>query len=136
MSTEENKDLVRRYQEAHNSNKLDLLDEIVAADIITHAQDLSVPPGLEGGKQIHRDTVAAFPDLHFQIEDLIAEGDKVVARFRATATEKDSGKKATITGISIFRIAGGKIVEHWANQDDLGWYQQLGMAPPSGQVAG
>ncbi len=136
MSTEANKALIRRYQEAYNSNNLDLLDEIVAANLITHAQDPSVPSGLEGGKQIHRDTVAGFPNLHFHIEDLIAEGDKVVARFTATATEKDSGKRAVITGISIFRIAGSKIVEHWANQDDLGWYQQLGLTPPSGQVGG
>jgi len=78
MSIEENKTIVRRYQAAYNSNNLDDLDELVAANLITHSLMPGMPPSLEGGKQIHRLTVAAIPDLQTTIEDLLAEGDKVV----------------------------------------------------------
>ncbi len=137
MSTEENKIIVRRYQEAYNQNNLDDLDELVAADLITHALMPGLPPSLEGGKQIHRMTVAAMPDFQTAIEDLLAEGDKVVMRFTATGTFKNeflglppTGKLITFTGISIFRLAGGKIVEHWGQEDELGLMRQLGAIPP------
>jgi len=133
MSTEENKAIVRRYQEAFNSNNLDALDEIVAADIRSQRTTPGMPPGLEGGKMSHRSAVAAVPNLHYQVEDLIAEGDKVVMRWTLTGTHSSdnfigfppSGKPLRITGINIFRITGGKIVEHWAEPDGLGLTQQL-----------
>jgi steroid delta-isomerase-like uncharacterized protein len=137
MSAEQNKALVRRYQEAHNSNKLDLLDDIVAADIVSHWFTPGVPQGLEGAKMVHKAIAAAFPDLDYHIEELVSEGDRVMARFTSSGTFKGelmgippNGKSFKITGISLFRIADGKIVEHWANQDDLGFYQQLGLTPP------
>jgi steroid delta-isomerase-like uncharacterized protein len=141
MSTETNKDLVRRYQEAHNTNNLDALDEIVAADLITHSQMPGVPAGREGGKMVHHVAVAAFLDFRADIEDLLAEGDKVVARltFRGTHTGGEfmgippSGRQFTFSAISIFRIADGKIVEHWGEEDSLGWLQQLGAIPTPGQ---
>jgi steroid delta-isomerase-like uncharacterized protein len=139
MSTDQNKSLVRRYQEAHNSGNLSALDEIVTADLTSHALAPGVPPGLEGGKMIHQAMVGAFPDMQFDIDELIAEGDKVVARFTASGTHRGdlaglapTGKHFRISGISVFRIADGKIVEHWAHQGDLGFYQQLGIAPPPG----
>ncbi len=137
MSTEQNKAIVRRYQDAHNNNQLDLLDDIVATDIISHALFPGTPPGLEGAKMLHKALAAAFPDMGYWIEDLVAEGDKVMARFTSTGTFKGelmgippNGKAFNVTGISLFRLADGKIVEHWANQDDLGFYQQLGLTPP------
>ncbi len=139
MSTlqEQNTALVHRYQDAHNRNTLSALDEIVAADVISHALFPGTPPGLEGAKMVHKAIAAAFPDLNYHIEALIAEGDKVMARFTSTGTFKGelmgippNGKSFKITGISLFQIANGKIVEHWANQDDLGFYQQLGLTPP------
>jgi len=133
MSTEENKAVIQRYQEAYNTNNLDALDQLVAADLITHALMPGVPPSLEGGKQVHRLTLAAMPDFQTAIEDLVAEGDKVVMRFTATGTFKNdfmglppTGKLIKFTGISIFRLAGGKIVEHWAQEDELGLMRQLG----------
>src|SRR5262249_46853371 len=78
MSIETNKELVRRYQEAHNANNLDALEAIVAVDLITHNQMPGLPPGLEGGKMVHQMAVAAIPDFRADIDDLIAEGDKVV----------------------------------------------------------
>lgn len=139
MSTlqEQNKALVQRYQEAHNRNNLDALDELVAVNLISHALFPGTPPGLEGAKMLHKALAAAFPDMDYHIEELMAEGDKVVARWTSTGTFKGelmgippTGKAFDVTGISIFRIADGKIVEHWANQDDLLFYQQLGLTPP------
>lgn len=137
MSTEENKALVRRYREAHCTNNLEQLDEIVAADLITHNQLPGLPPGLEGGKLAHREALAWFPDLQAKTEDLIAEGDKVVERWTQSGTHTGtplfgapaSGKKFSVTGISIYRIANGQIVEHWGEMDFLGVLQQLGLAP-------
>jgi steroid delta-isomerase-like uncharacterized protein len=75
----------------------------------------------------------SFPDLTITIEDLIAEGDKVVTRLTARGTHQGTfrgiaptGRVVSWTGIRIFRIAEGKIVEHWANWDDLSLLQQLG----------
>jgi steroid delta-isomerase-like uncharacterized protein len=137
MSTEANKELVRRYQEAHNSNNLDALNEIVAEDLLAHNLMPGVPHGLEGGKVVHQMAVAAIPDFHATIEDLIAEGDKVVARMTFSGSHTagpfmgipPSGRRFSFGAIAIFRIAGGKIVEHWGEEDSLGWLQQLGAIP-------
>jgi steroid delta-isomerase-like uncharacterized protein len=141
MSTEDNKALVRRYQEAHNTNNLAALDDIIAADIISHSSIPGVPAGLEGGKMVHMMFMSAFPDGHVTIDDLVAEGDKVVERFTFTGTNRGSflgapptGKRVTATGMSVFRIAGGKIVEHWGQNDTMGVMQQLGLIPSPGQA--
>jgi len=127
MSTEANKVLVRRYREAHNTNNLALLDEVVAADIKSHSGLPGLPLGLEGGKRVHRTFLAAFPNGLVTTEDLIAEGDQVVERFSFGGTNTGSlmhapatGTKVTFTGVSVFRIANGKIVEHWGAHDAFG----------------
>jgi steroid delta-isomerase-like uncharacterized protein len=139
MTTEENKEIVRRYQEASNANDLDALDTLVAPNLISHNPTPGLPPGLEGGKMAHRATLAAFPDLHYHVEDLIAEGDKVVQRFTLHCTHRGvfmglppTGREITLTGVSIFRIENGKIVEHWAVQDGLALMVQLGLFKPPG----
>jgi len=139
MTTEDNKQIVRRYQEASNANDLDALDAFVAKDLISHNATPGLPPGLEGGKMAHRATLAAFPDLHYHAEDMIAEGDKVVQRFTLHCTHKGefmgmppTGREITLTGISIFRLKDGKIVEHWAVQDGLALMVQLGLFKPPG----
>ena len=86
MSTEQNKAIVQLYREAHNTNQLDRLDEIVAANLIAHNQMPGLPPGLEGGKMAHMGGMASFPDMYVKTEDLIAEGDKVVERWTQTGT--------------------------------------------------
>jgi predicted ester cyclase len=84
--------------------------------------------------------LTAFPDLHFTVEDIIAEGDKVVTRLTCRGTQQGAfmgipptGKQATVTAIDINRFAGGKSVEHWLNMDTLGLLQQLGVIPAPGQ---
>ena len=127
MSTEANKVLVRRYREAHNTNNLALLDEIVAVDIKSHSGLPGLPSGLHGGKMVHRTFLAAFPNGLVTTENLIAEGDQVVERFSFRGTNTGSlmhapapGTKVTFTGVSVFRIAHGKIVEHWGAHDNFG----------------
>jgi steroid delta-isomerase-like uncharacterized protein len=132
-----NKDIVRRYREAHNSNQLDLLDDIIAEDLISHNMVPGVPAGREGGKMVHQGVIASCPDLQTTTEDLIADGDKVVERWSMAMTHTGepflgapaSGRHVEVNGTSIYRIADGKIVEHWANMDFLGVLQQLGLVP-------
>ena len=135
MSTEANKALIRRYREIHNKGNLDALDEIVAKDLVSHSSLPGLPPGLEGGKMAHQFFTSAF-ETQTTTDDLVAEDDKVVERFTAHIKHTGpfmgfpaTGKSCTTTGMSVFRIANGKIVEHWGENDALGLMQQLGMIP-------
>jgi len=136
MPIEENKEIVRRYQEIHNSNNLEDLGEVLAEDLATPKMMAGMPPGLEGAKRVHETTLLGMPDWHTQIDDLIAEDDKVVARITMTGTHTGdfwgfpaTGKKVQFTGIYIVRIQDGKIVEHWGEEDGISLMQQLGVFP-------
>ena len=140
MSTEENKAIARRGYEAINQNNLDTLDEVVASDMTDHDPAPGQAPGLEGVKHYFSSLHAAFPDVRMDVEDMIAEGDKVVARVSVSGTHRGefmgiapTGNRVTIAGIDILRMANGKIVEHWGKFDDLGMMQQLGVIPEPGQ---
>jgi steroid delta-isomerase-like uncharacterized protein len=133
MSTEENKAIVRRYQEAYNTGDFAALAEVVAADVLTPNIASGMPSGLEGAKAVHEKTLLGMPDYHTRIDDLIAEGDKVVARVTITGTHTGNfwgvpptGKQINLTGIYIVRIADGKIVEHWGEENGLRVFRQLG----------
>jgi steroid delta-isomerase-like uncharacterized protein len=83
-----------------------------------------------------------FPDLRFKIEDLLADGDKVIARTVFTGTHRGdffglcaTGKPVAVSSIHIFRIDDGRIVEHWATSDDLAMLRQLGVVPPHEALA-
>jgi predicted ester cyclase len=141
MSTEANKATVRRYREIYNSNNLDALGEVLAADFVPHSLMPGVPNTLDGIKMVHQGTLAAFPDVHVTTEDLLADGDKVIERWSQTQTHTgvslfgapaNSGRKVRTTGISIYRIANGKIAEHWAEMDFFGVMVQLGVIQPPG----
>ncbi len=141
MSVEENKAIVSRAtEELWNKNNLAVVDELYATNFVSHGSDIpGVTPDREGYKQFVTMSRTALPDFHTTIEDMIAEGDKVVQRFTARGTHKGefmgippTGKQVTITGIAIDRIAGNKIVENWANMDMLSMMVQLGVVPPPG----
>jgi len=142
MSTEDNKALVRRfYEEVINKKKTAAIDEFIDPNQVDHAAPPGIPGGIEGAKQTITMYLAAFPDLHFTVEDMIAEGDKVVARITARGTHQGTfmsipptGKQVTVTAIEIIRIAGSKFVEHWMELDALGLLQQLGAVPAPGQA--
>ena len=133
MSVEANKEIVRRYQEAYNANNLDALVDLVAEAVLMPKSLPGFPAGLEGAKAIHRTTLTGMPDFHTKIEDLIGEGDLVAARIRMTGTHTGeffgippTGKHVDVTGMYFARIAGGKIVEHWGEEDGLSLLRQLG----------
>jgi steroid delta-isomerase-like uncharacterized protein len=139
MSTPENKAIIRRFfEEGLSTGDMALLDEIVAQDFTLHG----APPGLPSGREDFKLLVgmfrSAFPDYRDSIEDLVAEGDKVVVRwtFRGTHTGDFQGIPATgkhvkTTGISIFRVHDGKIKDDWTIIDMVGLLQQLGAVPLS-----
>ena len=133
MSIEENKEIVRRYQEAYNQQDYDALDEIVAQDVLTPNMISTMPRGLEGAKLVHQKTLLGMPDYRTTIEDLIAEGNRVVARVTITGTHTGdfygipaTGKRINVSAIYIVRIANGKIVEHWGEENGVTVLRQLG----------
>ncbi|MCK1621675.1 ester cyclase [Bradyrhizobium sp. 159] len=137
MSSEENKRLVRQFYEEIDKGNLDAMDELVAENYIDH----SPPPfpglgkGREGLKQGFKIFWEATPGYH-QIEDQIAEGDKVVTRLTAYGKhERDlpgaprTGNDLKMTSVTIHRIANGKLTEKWAEKDVIGFLKQIGVMP-------
>jgi len=144
MTTEENKASGRRFlDEVINRGNLAVLDELTGPNFVDHSLPPGVPPGNEGFKAVVTMFRAAFPDLHYTIDDEIAEGERLVHRTTGHGTMKGdfqgmpaSGKEATWSEIHIVRFADGKLVEHWAVGDQLGMLAQLGFAQAPGQPAG
>ena len=141
MSTEENKAIVRRFvDEVQSGGNIEILDELCSPDFINHSAPPGMPAGCEGVKLVTAMFRQAFPDSYFTIEDMIAEGDKVVTRktFHGTHEGEFMGipptrRRVSISLIDIVRIAGGRVVEHWSLADNLGMMQQLGVIPQPGQ---
>lgn len=142
--SEANKALLRRfYEEVFTKGNLDVIDEISEPNFIDHNPAPGQEPGIQGIKKSLMEYRAAFPDLQITVEDMIAEGDKVVARITATGTHKGefagipaTGKRASISVIDIVRVANGKAVERWGIEDNMGLMQQLGVIPSPGQGGG
>ena len=136
-STEVNKASTRRfYDQVFNKKNRAGIEEFISSNHVDHAAPPGMPGGIEGVKQTVNMYLTAFPDLHFTVEDMIAEGDKVVVRLTTRGTQQGefmsilpTGKHATVTAIDINRFAGGKCVEHWLQMDTLGLLQQLGVVP-------
>ena len=133
--SEQNKAVARRLFEAWENGDLGALDDVIAPDAVDHdPYNPHRDEGLDGLKQMISSYREAFPDVRFEIEDQVAEGDKVVTRWKATGTHQGelmgapaTGKSTAITGIGIDRIENGKIVEAWGNWDTLAMFQQLGL---------
>ncbi len=140
MSAEENKAVVHRLlEEGWNQHNLDVIDDLNAPDLVDHSAPPGFPSDKAGARQGSAMYLQAFPDLHFTLEDLIAEGDKVVARWSSRGTHQGelfgvppTGKLVTSTGINIARIRDNRIVETWQNLDMLGILQQIGAIPTPG----
>ncbi len=135
MSTEESKALVNRYVEAFNTANFTLFEAVFDYDVVDHNPPPKQGPGLSGIKQTFQMMDAAFPNSHLTVEDVIADGDRVAVRMTIRATHQGefrgvapTGKPIAMTRISIFRVANGKIVEWWHNEDILGMLRQLGLA--------
>jgi steroid delta-isomerase-like uncharacterized protein len=141
MLTEELKAIIRRdVEEVWNARNPAKIDEHFATNYINHEPNAPNVRDLAAFKQYASALFTAFPDLHVTIEDMVAEGDKVAKRYSICGTHTGewlslppTGKVATITGITIYRIAGDKIAECWWSYDALGMMQQLGVIPAPGQ---
>ena len=149
MTTEANMNLIQGFWQASERGNIDEMAAFWAPDAINHggqtAQAQRKPPtGPEGLKRVFKSLLTAFPDRKYLVEDVIATGDKVVCRLTVSGTHQGvpeipveggmlmtvppTGKAYTVQQIYIFRVANGKIAEHWAVRDDLGMMQQLGLA--------
>ena len=155
MSTEENKASVRNmFEEVFNKGNLAAVDQLFAPNIVAHLDypsNLPVPAeyqlSLEELKQVVSQFRTTFPDLHYTVELQVVEGDMVVTRVTARGTHTGeyrgltykgippTGKQVTWTETQIFRIADGKLVEQWSNEDDLGRLQQVGALPTPAQAS-
>jgi steroid delta-isomerase-like uncharacterized protein len=137
MSVESNRALVSRiWDEVWNAGNLDTVDQVLSPDYFGNIPSTAGIRGREGFKQLITSYRTAFPDVHLTVDDLIAEGDRVVARWTSRGTQTGpfgnippSGRSIEVPGISIFRIADGLIAEEWEGFDTLALMQQLGVIP-------
>lgn len=138
MSNQQNKTIVRRVDtEAFSAGgDLSVLDEFVAADVVNHTAPPDMQHGRENLRQLAQLWRAAFPDLKVTIDDVVAEGDLVAVAWTGGGTHlgdlfgiPPTGKHAVMSGIEFNRMQDGRIVERWGNNDQLGLFVQLGLAP-------
>ncbi|MDE2860554.1 MAG: ester cyclase [Chloroflexota bacterium] len=140
MSTEENKATYRRFFEGvMNRKDMTLLDELLAEDVASHAEP---PPGFPDGAEGYKLMVGvlhgAFPDMHVEIDSLVAEGDLVVGHHTTTGTHTGelmgmpaTGRSVKVEGLHMVRFTGGRISEYCFQTDMMGLMQQLGALPSS-----
>jgi steroid delta-isomerase-like uncharacterized protein len=138
--SKENEALVRRYvEEVYDQRKLEVVDEIFAADFTLHDPDLpGGARGPEGIKRIVETFVDAFPDLQVTLEDEFSSGEKVVTRWTSKGTHQGelmgiapTGRRIEVAAVGIWRVSEGEIAEAWLVYDALGMMQQLGVASRS-----
>jgi steroid delta-isomerase-like uncharacterized protein len=136
LSVEENRALARRSWEIVNQRNPDLIEEFYPAEFVWHEPDRDIR-GYEQAKQFVSTFFEAFPDINISVDDVIAEGDKVVSRYTFRGTHQGetqefgppTGRQMELEGITIHRFEDGKIVEEWERYDNLSALQQLGIAP-------
>jgi len=142
MSSDQNKAIVRRALEEPWKGNLDVVDELVASDYVGH--DPAVPEplrGPEGMKEFISTYRAAFPDARITVKEQLAEGNLVATRWSGSGTHEGelmgiapTGKHVTVSGLTISRLEGGKIVEEFQNWDTFGMLQKLDAIPVLAQV--
>jgi steroid delta-isomerase-like uncharacterized protein len=143
------KQLINRFvQELWNERRLDVADSIFAKDCVTHQLRSGVPAdavprGPEAIKEHVAGWIASFPDLHFNIEQMVSEGDRVMTQMLMEGTHQGawlgipaSGKKMQIRMFTVHRVVQSKIVEDWVLVDSLGVFQQLGVVPDTSDLLG
>jgi steroid delta-isomerase-like uncharacterized protein len=142
LSKTEHKTIIRRFvEEGLNNRNAALIDEVYSTDYIGHDPERPVPRRVEDLKQGLVGLLGkVFPDAHYSIEDLVAEGDLVVWNWNFRATHEGdlmgippTGKLVSFSGVNIFRMLDGKVVEEWVYRDTIGLLRQLGALPSLGQ---
>jgi steroid delta-isomerase-like uncharacterized protein len=139
MPADSNVEKSKRFmEEFFNKGNVKAADEYISADFVDHDPFPGQGPGLAGFKQVFSGVRQAFPDLRFDVQDIFADGEKVVFRTTMKGTHKGTfmnipatGKQVNVKGIDIVRMSGGKAVEHWGLLDTLTMMQQLGVIPSS-----
>jgi steroid delta-isomerase-like uncharacterized protein len=138
MPAEANRRLITGYaDEIWHNGRLDQMETYIAAHYVRHDPGLPMPiQGPEGVRQLVAAYRAAFPDLHFEPELMLADGDKAAVRWRITGTHQGelmglpaTGKRIAVSAIDVYRFENGKIAEQWVALDNLGILQQLGAIP-------
>jgi steroid delta-isomerase-like uncharacterized protein len=129
---EQNIALMKQFYEAWNSGDIEAINKIASPDYVWH-QTSGQNVSLEQMIELLKSQMVAFPDRNFSVEDILAKGDKIALRYTNKGTHEGdvegfpaTGNKFEITGIEIYRVENGKIVESWEANDSLGFYQQLG----------
>jgi steroid delta-isomerase-like uncharacterized protein len=124
----------RIFEDVWNRKNLNAIDDLISADYIHHDANSPAASGIDGYKQFVNYYMNAFPDAHFTIDDAFTDGQSEVTRWTVVGTHEGelagiprTGRRFSVTGISIARIANGKIIESWNNWDALGLMQQLGV---------
>jgi steroid delta-isomerase-like uncharacterized protein len=143
MGLEDNKQVVRRFvEEIFVGGRVGAVDELVADDFVAHTWPSTGDPKGDLKRAMER-VAAGLADPAFDIEDMIAEGDRVAARLTASATQvgpfmgmPPTGRRYTIGEIHIFRVRGGQVVEHWHQFDQMGLMRQLGASPEAKPAGG
>jgi steroid delta-isomerase-like uncharacterized protein len=132
----DNKAIHREFFKAFEQGDFNRLNELITADWVDHDAPPGTPLGIAGMKQLLPPFLEAFPGLHFEIGQQIAEGDKVVTQWTFHGTQQAplfgipaSGKTVEMGGMSMIRVENGKIKEAWVRRDDMGMMQQLGVIP-------
>lgn len=141
MSAEENKAIIHRLvEEVYNGDDLDVADELVAHDVYNHPAVPEHQHGVESFKHVIEWVRAIGPDAHYEIDDIIAEGDRVAVRMTVSGTHTGelrgippTGKRFSVDYVHWFRLADERVAELWAVRDDLTRLQQLGLVSAPGQ---
>ncbi|WP_458189320.1 ester cyclase [Haladaptatus sp. NG-WS-4] len=145
MTPEENKDLVRRdIEEIWADGNVEVIDEVYDENFVLHDPSY---PNEPRSRDDYREYVelyrTAFPDSEYTAEEMVAEADTVALRYTARGTHdgelmgiEPTGEEVTVSGMELYRIEDGKIVEMWTNYDAFGVFQQLGVVPPLDELGG
>jgi len=143
MSTEQNKAIARRiFEEVASQGNFAVIEEAISPNFVYRTSAFPEFHGPGGFKEFFTEHRKTFPDIHYTVEDVVAEADKVMVRWTASGTHKGdmmgippTGKQATVTGITLFRFVNRKIAEGLTTWDALGALQQLGVIPVPRQAS-
>jgi steroid delta-isomerase-like uncharacterized protein len=141
LSQEEATAFINQVAEMWNSKDLDMLDELYAPDVLWHHVEFAEDSiGLDAAREFGTVALAAFPDLDTVLDEILVDGDKIVLRFTQTGTNTGSwagnpptGRTVKVSGVAIYQLADGKVVEQWDHLNELSLMRQLGytLAPPA-----
>jgi len=133
MSKDQNIAAQQRMGEAINAGNLDALDEVMSPDVVDHDPAPDQPAGTQGFKEFFTTMRTAFPDLHVDVEHLVADDENVAFAYRITGTHEGefqgiapTGQRVDARGVQISRFVDGRITERWGSSDEAGIIKQLG----------